>query len=67
YDTEIEGWHRRHDELIRLRIEVAGFLGCTQPRTGLPVNLADDEVVYRVLPTVELVEAKARHVAGLPT
>ncbi|WP_157744385.1 hypothetical protein [Micromonospora viridifaciens] len=66
YDTEVEAWHRRHDELTRLRIEAAGFLGCMQPRTGLPVHLDDDEVVYRVLPAVELVEAKARHVAGLP-
>lgn len=67
YDIRAEAWHRRHDELIRLRIEAAGFLGCMQPRTGLPVDLDDDEVVYRVLPAVELVEAEARHVTGLPT
>ncbi|PZG00011.1 hypothetical protein, partial [Micromonospora deserti] len=66
YDTETEAWHRRHDHLLRLRIEAAGFLGCTDPRTGLPVELDDGEVVYRVLPTAELVEAEARHVPGLP-
>jgi hypothetical protein len=67
YDAESEAWHRHNDQLIRLRIEAAGFLGCTQPRTGLPVDLDDDEVVYRVLPAAELVEAEARHVSGLPT
>ncbi|MDO3700979.1 hypothetical protein Q3W71_04710 [Micromonospora sp. C28SCA-DRY-2] len=67
YDAETAAWLRRHDQLVRLQIEAASFLGCTQPRTGLPVDLADDEVVYRVLPTAELVEAEARHVAGLPT
>ncbi|MFU8854348.1 hypothetical protein ACNAW0_25685 [Micromonospora sp. SL1-18] len=28
YDAKVEAWHRRHDELIRLRIEAGGFLGC---------------------------------------
>ncbi|WP_157743105.1 hypothetical protein [Micromonospora coriariae] len=67
YRTETDAWLRRNDHLSRLRIEAAGFLGCTQPRTGLPVDLADDELVFRVLPMAELVEAEARHVAGLPT
>jgi len=66
YDAALDAWRRRDDQLVRLRIEAAGFLGCTQPRTGLPVDLADDEVVYRVLPTAELVEAAARHLPGLP-
>ncbi|MER5332082.1 hypothetical protein [Micromonospora sp. NPDC002717] len=66
YDAEVEGWRRRHDHLVRLRIEAAGFLGYAQPRTGLPVDLGDDEVVFRVLPAAELVEAEARHVPGLP-
>ncbi|MER7330494.1 MULTISPECIES: hypothetical protein [unclassified Micromonospora] len=66
YDAEVEGWHRHNDHLIRLRIEAAGFLGYAQPRTGLPVDLGDDEVVFRVLPAGELVEAGARHVPGLP-
>ncbi|MFG2053016.1 hypothetical protein ACGFI9_03210 [Micromonospora sp. NPDC048930] len=52
--------------MVRLRLEAAGFLGCTEPRTGLPAELADDEVVYRVLPSVDLVEAEARHLTGLP-
>ncbi|WP_159451073.1 hypothetical protein [Micromonospora cremea] len=67
YRGETDAWLRRKDHLTRLRIEAAGFLGCTQPRTGLPVDLADDELVFRVLPIVELVEAEARHVTGLPT
>ncbi|RNL98768.1 hypothetical protein EFE23_13165 [Micromonospora solifontis] len=66
YEAALGSWLRREDQLIRLRIEAAGFLGCTQPRTGLPVALADDEVVYRVLPAAELVEAEARHLRGLP-
>jgi hypothetical protein len=61
-----EAWLRRHDHLIRLRIEAAGFLGCTQPRAGLPVDLQDGELVFRVLPAAELVEAEARHLPGLP-
>ncbi|MGK5675299.1 hypothetical protein ACSNOB_20955, partial [Micromonospora sp. URMC 106] len=66
YDADVDAWHRRNDHLIRLRIEAAEFLGCAQPRTGLPVDLGDDEVVFRVLPAAELVEAEARHVPGLP-
>ncbi|MFG3703528.1 hypothetical protein ACGF7U_02150 [Micromonospora sp. NPDC047670] len=66
YDADVDAWHRRNDHLIRLRIEAAGFLGCVQPRAGLPVDLGDDEVVFRVLPAAELVEAEARHVPGLP-
>jgi hypothetical protein len=67
YDADAEVWLRRNDELIRLQIEATGFLGCTQPRNGLPVDLDDDEVVFRVLPAAELVEAEARHVPGMPT
>ncbi|SCL56581.1 hypothetical protein GA0070606_2632 [Micromonospora citrea] len=66
YDADVDAWRRRDDHLIRLRIEAAGFLGCAQPRTGLPVDLGVDEVVFRVLPAAELVEADARHVPGLP-
>ncbi|MCW3843951.1 hypothetical protein ONA70_28060 [Micromonospora yasonensis] len=66
YEAAAEAWRRREDQLVRLRIEAAGFLGCTEPRRGLPVEFADDEVVYRVLPTAELVEAQARHLSGLP-
>ncbi|MCX5069443.1 hypothetical protein OOJ91_26710 [Micromonospora lupini] len=67
YRDATAAWRRRQDHLVRLRIEAAGFLGCTQPRTGLPVDLDDDELVFRVVPVAELVEAEARHVAGLPT
>ncbi|MFC3504644.1 hypothetical protein ACFOOK_27265 [Micromonospora krabiensis] len=66
HQTEVDAWTRRADELTRQRIEAAGFLGAAQPRTGLPVELDSDELVYRVLPAAELVEAVARHVPGLP-
>lgn len=66
YRDATDAWLRRDDHLARLRIEAASFLGCTQPRTGLPVELADDELVFRVLPVAELVEAEARHIPGLP-
>ncbi|MEH0927567.1 hypothetical protein [Micromonospora sp. CPCC 205558] len=67
YRDATDAWLRRDDHLARLRIEAASFLGCTQPRTGLPVDLDDDELVFRVLPVATLVEAEARHVPGLPT
>ncbi|MGC4867467.1 hypothetical protein ACLQ3B_18785 [Micromonospora sp. DT53] len=67
YRDATDAWRRRDDHLGRLRIEAASFLGCTQPRTGLPVDLDDDELVFRVLPVATLVEAEARHVPGLPT
>ncbi|MEV4820521.1 hypothetical protein [Micromonospora sp. NPDC049274] len=67
YRDAAAAWRRRQDHLVRLRIEAAGFLGCTQPRAGLPVDLDEDELVFRVVPVAELVEAEARHVAGLPT
>ncbi|MFJ2085208.1 hypothetical protein ACI2KV_06230 [Micromonospora chokoriensis] len=67
YRDATDAWRRRDDHLARLRVEAVSFLGCTQPRTGLPVDLADDELVFRVLPVATLVEAEARHVPGLPT
>ncbi|WP_444950068.1 hypothetical protein [Micromonospora ureilytica] len=66
YRDATDAWRHRDDHLARLRIEAASFLGCTQPRTGLPVDLDDDELVFRVLPVAQLVEAEARHVPGLP-
>ncbi|MCG5442337.1 hypothetical protein NIE79_006585 [Micromonospora sp. NIE79] len=66
YRDATDAWRRRDDHLARLRIEAASFLGCTQPRTGLPVDLDDDELVFRVLPVAQLVEAEARHIPGLP-
>ncbi|MGC4755903.1 hypothetical protein ACLQ3E_06825 [Micromonospora trifolii] len=66
YRDATDAWRRRDDHLARLRIEAASFLGCTQPRTGLPVDLDDDELVFRVLPVATLVEAEARHIPGLP-
>ncbi|MET8356368.1 hypothetical protein [Micromonospora sp. NPDC005171] len=67
YRDATDAWRRRDDHLVRLRIEAASFLGCTQPRSGLPVELDDDELVFRVLPVAQFVEAEARHVPGLPT
>ncbi|MET7836350.1 hypothetical protein ABZS44_26410 [Micromonospora sediminicola] len=66
YETAARAWRRRAEHLDRLRIEAGGFHGCALPGTALPVPLHDGEVVYRILPAVELVEATARHVPGLP-
>ncbi|MFC8616655.1 hypothetical protein ACFT9M_09595 [Micromonospora purpureochromogenes] len=66
FDSATAAWRRRNDHLVRLRIEAAGFHGYAHPRDSLPMDLGRDEVVYRVLPTAELAEAGARHIAGLP-
>ncbi|WFF05102.1 hypothetical protein O7622_18780 [Micromonospora sp. WMMD1076] len=66
YETAVRTWRRRAEHLDRLSMEAAGFSGCALPGTTLPVPLGDGEVVYRVLPTVDLVEATARHLPGLP-
>ncbi|MFI7511068.1 hypothetical protein ACIBSS_30040 [Micromonospora aurantiaca] len=66
YETAARTWRRRADHLDRLSMEAAGFHGCPLPGTALPVPLDDGEVVYRILPTVDLVEATARHLPGLP-
>ncbi|MFI7305927.1 hypothetical protein ACIBM8_22155 [Micromonospora aurantiaca] len=66
YEAAARTWRRRADHLDRLSMEAAGFRGCPLPGTALPVPLDDGEVVYRILPTVDLVEATARHLPGLP-
>ncbi|MDG4801045.1 hypothetical protein [Micromonospora sp. WMMD980] len=66
YETAARDWRRRADHLDRLRIEADGFHGCDLPGGALPAPLDDGEVVYRILPVAELVEAAARHLAGLP-
>ncbi|NES29912.1 hypothetical protein GCE86_07465 [Micromonospora terminaliae] len=66
YEAAARTWRRRAEHLERLRIEATGFHGCTLPGADLPVELDDGEVVYRVVPVAELVEAEARHVPGLP-
>ncbi|MFJ8828836.1 hypothetical protein [Micromonospora aurantiaca] len=66
YEAAARIWRRRADHLDRLSMEAAGFRGCTLPGTTLPVPLDDGEVVYRILPTVDLVEVTARHLPGLP-
>ncbi|MEU7810271.1 MULTISPECIES: hypothetical protein [unclassified Micromonospora] len=65
YETAARAWRRRAEHLDRLRIEADGFHGCVLPGTALPVPLDDGEVVYRILPAVDLVEATARHLPGL--
>ncbi|MEU8072765.1 hypothetical protein [Micromonospora sp. NPDC048169] len=66
YETAARTWRRRAEHLDRLAIEAAGFRGCALPGTALPVPLDEGEVVYRILSAVDLVEATARHVPGLP-
>ncbi|MEU0155371.1 hypothetical protein [Micromonospora fulviviridis] len=66
YEAAARDWRRRNEHLERLRIEAAGFHGCALPGTELPVRLDDGEVIYRILPVAELVEAEARHLPGLP-
>ncbi|MEU2172042.1 hypothetical protein, partial [Micromonospora chersina] len=66
YEAAARDWRRRDQHLERLLIEATGFHGCTLPGTELPVRLDDGEVVYRILPVAELVEAEARHLPGLP-
>ncbi|MEV4817656.1 hypothetical protein [Micromonospora tulbaghiae] len=66
YEAAARIWRRRAEHLDRLSMEAAGFRGCALPGTALPVPLDDGEVVYRILPTVDLVEATARHLPGLP-
>ncbi|MFC0033371.1 hypothetical protein ACFFMM_27995 [Micromonospora chaiyaphumensis] len=66
YEAAARTWRRRTEHLERLRIEATGFHGCTLPGTDLPVELDDGEVVYRIVPVAELVEAEARHLPGLP-
>ncbi|QGN50514.1 hypothetical protein ACN26Y_02585 [Micromonospora sp. WMMD558] len=63
---DAEAWRRRADELTRLRVEATCFLGCSLPPDAPVVHLGRGEVVYRVLPKVELVEVTARNLAGLP-
>ncbi|MDX5459172.1 hypothetical protein [Micromonospora tulbaghiae] len=66
YEAAARIWRRRAEHLDRLATEAASFRGCALPGTTLPVPLDGGEVVYRILPTVDLVEATARHLPGLP-
>ncbi|MEU4483089.1 hypothetical protein AB0F68_34305 [Micromonospora sp. NPDC023966] len=66
YEAAARDWRRRTEHLERLRIEASGFHGCALTDTELPVRLDDGEVVYRILPVADLVEAEARHLPGLP-
>ncbi|MGN9809271.1 hypothetical protein ACTMSW_07920 [Micromonospora sp. BQ11] len=66
YEEAASAWQRHHDHLTRLRIEAVEFRGYRPSGAGLPVPLADHEVVHRLVPGVRLVEVPARHAVGLP-
>ncbi|MBQ1051243.1 hypothetical protein KBX50_22560 [Micromonospora sp. C51] len=57
-------WRRRDDDLRRLRTLAEQCQGSTTAGDGLPLELAPDEVVLRVVPAAQLVEL--RHNAVLP-
>ncbi|MEU5912900.1 hypothetical protein [Micromonospora sp. NPDC047527] len=57
-------WRRRDDELRRLRALAADFHGSAAAGVGLPLELADGEVVLWALPAAQLVEV--RHTTVLP-
>ncbi len=57
-------WQRRDDELRRLRTLAEQCRGSAGAGDGLPLELAPDEVVLRVVPAAQLVEV--RHTAVLP-
>ncbi|MEV4479105.1 hypothetical protein [Micromonospora coxensis] len=57
-------WQRRDDELRRLRGLAAGLRGSAAAGSGLPLELAPGEVVFRAWPAAQLVEV--RHTAVLP-
>ncbi|MFF5177639.1 hypothetical protein ACFY2Q_06390 [Micromonospora sp. NPDC000316] len=57
-------WRRRDDELRRLRALAADFHGSAAAGAGLPLELADGEVVLWALPAAQLVEV--RHTTVLP-
>ncbi|MEV4712593.1 hypothetical protein [Micromonospora sp. NPDC049374] len=57
-------WRRRDDELRRLRTLAEQCQGSATAGDGLPLELAPDEVVLRVVPAAQLVEL--RHNGVLP-
>ncbi|WP_433531658.1 hypothetical protein ACQPYA_06095 [Micromonospora sp. CA-263727] len=57
-------WRRRDDELRRLRTLAEQCHGSAGAGDGLPLELAADEIVLRVVPAAQLVEV--RHTAVLP-
>jgi hypothetical protein len=57
-------WRRRDDDLRRLRALAEQCQGSATAGDGLPLELAPDEVVFRVVPAAQLVEM--RHNAVLP-
>jgi len=59
-----KAWRRRDDELRRLRALAADFQGSAAAGAGLPLELANDEVVLWALPAAQLVEV--RHTTVLP-
>ncbi|MFE9694697.1 hypothetical protein [Micromonospora sp. NPDC005806] len=67
YDTALDAWRRRDEELRQLYTEAEEPTQPAKPPAGLPVQLDDDEIMLAVQPSAELVEVTARHLNGLPT
>ncbi|GGM21123.1 hypothetical protein GCM10011608_02180 [Micromonospora sonchi] len=64
FRSDEESWRRRDDELRRLRTLAEQCHGSAAAGDGLPLQLAGDEIVLRVVPAAQLVEV--RHSAVLP-
>ncbi|WP_091339165.1 hypothetical protein [Micromonospora rhizosphaerae] len=65
YEDAVEAWSLRGIRLQRLRAAVEQFPA--ESPEGLPVDLADGEVVVAVQPQAELVEVEAGRHVDLPT
>ncbi|WP_341719238.1 hypothetical protein QQG74_05690 [Micromonospora sp. FIMYZ51] len=64
FRSDEEAWRRRDEELRRLRTLAERCHGSVAAGAGLPLELAPDESVLRVVPAAQLVEV--RHTAVLP-
>lgn len=64
YRAAADAWRRRDEDLRRLRTLAEDCHGTAEAGSGLPLELALEEVVLRVLPAVHLVEV--RHTTVLP-
>ncbi|GIJ27042.1 hypothetical protein Vqi01_22040 [Micromonospora qiuiae] len=64
FRSDEAAWRRRDDELRRLRTLAEQCHGSAAAGDGLPLELAGDEIVLRVVPAAQLVEV--RHTAVLP-
>ncbi|WP_130332130.1 hypothetical protein [Micromonospora kangleipakensis] len=66
YEAAVAAWRRRQDELRQCCDQAEEAEEPAEPPVGLPVPLAQDEVVAAVQPAAELIEVTARHTTGLP-